>query len=186
MKRILALLAAVVVLLSFAACGKNNAEQPDNDTPVTTPVEDETSAPETSAPETDKTMGQILLDDFKAIIADNADATAMDIANELIKNEVIGFRPDVMEVSEGWLSGFDAEEIKGFKNGAVFAPMMGSIAFIGYVFELEDGADVDAFMQTLETEANPSWQICVSADETVIEKSGNTVFFLMCDNNLMK
>ena len=58
--------------------------------------------------------------------------------------------------------------------------MMGSIAFVGYVFTLEDGADVDAFKATLEANANPRWQICVTADETIIENVGNTVFFLMC------
>ena len=58
-------------------------------------------------------------------------------------------------------------------------PMIGSIAFVGYVFTLEEGADVDAFKATLEANADPRWQICVTADETIIENVGNTVFFLM-------
>ena len=57
--------------------------------------------------------------------------------------------------------------------------MIGSIPFVGYIFILEDGADVDTFAQNLLDNCNPRWNICVTADETFCEVSGNTVFFLM-------
>ena len=61
----------------------------------------------------------------------------------------------------------------------MFGPMMGSIAFVGYIFDLPEDADVDAFVTGLKDNANPRWQICVTADETIVEVSGDKVFFLM-------
>jgi len=63
-------------------------------------------------------------------------------------------------------------------------PMMGSIAFVGYVFELEDGADVSAFINNLRSSANMRWNICVEAEEMVTGSVGNKVFFVMCPKTL--
>ena len=57
--------------------------------------------------------------------------------------------------------------------------MIGSIAFVGYVFELEAGADAEAFVNELTANANPRWNICVAAEETVTAVEGNMVFFCM-------
>jgi len=84
-----------------------------------------------------------------------------------------------MEVEPGLLSGFDNAEITGFKSGAVFQPMIGSIAFIGYVFELEDGVSASDFIATLKKNANLRWNICVEAEEMVAGSSQNKVFFVM-------
>lgn len=62
--------------------------------------------------------------------------TAEEIANAVIKSPVLPFQPMVMPVEPGLLNGFDNNEITGFKDGVVFAPMIGSIPFIGYVFVL--------------------------------------------------
>jgi hypothetical protein len=84
-----------------------------------------------------------------------------------------------IEKDAEWIPGFN-ETIKGYETCTFFGPMMGSIAFAGYVFELAEGADVQAFIDTLSANANPRWQICVTADQTVIGACGTTVFFLMC------
>ena len=126
-------------------------------------------------------MGQTLLAVFKK----NAGSMGtQELAEKLITNEAILFMGGAMPVEPGLLSGFDNAEITGFKEGSMFAPMMGSIAFVGYVFELEDGTDVEAFKQTLKSNANPRWQICVMAEETIVESAGNKVFFLMCPTSL--
>jgi hypothetical protein len=49
---------------------------------------------------------------------------------------------------------------------------------------LADGADVEAFKTTRESEANLRWNICTAAEEMVCENVGNTVFFLMCPMSL--
>ena len=105
--------------------------------------------------------------------------SALQIAEKLITNEIIPFAGGAMEIEPGLLAGFDNYEVKGFKSGAVFMPMIGSIAFVGYVFELEAGADANAFVNELTTNANPRWNICVAAEETVTGVEGNKVFFCM-------
>ena len=105
--------------------------------------------------------------------------SALQIAEKLVTNKIIPFAGGAMEVEPGLLAGFDNYEVKGFKSGAVFMPMIGSIAFVGYVFELEAGADVNAFVNELTTNANPRWNICVEAEETVTGTEGNMVFFCM-------
>ena len=97
---------------------------------------------------------------------------------------VIKFSGGAMPVEEGLLSGFGNTEIKGFKSGAMFAPMIGSIPFVGYVFELSDGTNASSFISTLKSNADLRWNICVAADEMVTGSVGNKVFFVMCPTSL--
>lgn len=121
------------------------------------------------------TVGETLVADFKA----DATGTPQEIADRLIQNEIIEFAGATMPVEPGFLAGFDNAEITGFEEGVMFAPMMGTIPFVGYVFELEEGADIDAFKQTLETSANLRWNICTEAEELIVDNVENKVFFLM-------
>jgi len=132
--------------------------------------------PENKEPET-LSVGKTLLKDFQAKAA--SATSVLELADSLVHNSIIPFMGGALEVSEGYLSGFDNVEIKGFKSGAMFAPMIGSIPFVGYVFELESEADVSSFIKTLEDNANLRWNICVTADEMVTGSVGNKVFFVM-------
>lgn len=155
MKKFLALLLACLMLLSVAACGDTAASS--------------------SEPE-DATVGTTLYNAFKA----DSTGTAEEIANRIITNEIIQFMGGAVVIEEGFLTGFGETEIKGFKEGAMFAPMIGTIPFVGYIFKLEDGADVEAFKTTLKDNANLRWNICTAAEEMIVESKDNTVFFLMC------
>ena len=160
MKKIIALLMAVLMVLGVTACGsKNNGNAEDEHKP--------------------ETVGQILLAEFKG----NPEGTAQEIADRLITNEIIPFAGGAMAVEPGLLNGFDNAEITGFKEGVMFSPMMGTNPFVGYIFVLEDGADVDAFKDTLEKNANLRWNICTEAEELTVDNEGNTVFFLMSPKN---
>ncbi len=171
MKKIIALLTAGVMLVSFAACGTNADKDSAEATTETT-----TAAPQ---PET---MGQSIYATFKDAIAANPQATAEELAAEVLKNEKIEFMPTSAPVVDTeYIAGF-REGFSNFKEAAVFAPMIGVIPFMGYIFVLEDGADVDAFKAQLKENCNPRWNVCTEADETVIESEGNVVFFLMCSN----
>lgn len=82
-----------------------------------------------------------------------------------------------MGVEEGFLNGFD-NEIKSFKNGVMFGPLIGTIPFVGYIFETDDAG---ALKTELENNANLRWNICTEADEMHAEILDNThVFFIMC------
>lgn len=204
MKKVFLMILAAV-MMSMTACGEENQ----NSEPAPAPTEAVTEAPteaETEAPteaveeeseapvedengETDSnataegTLGEILLADFTERAANEA-ATAQEIADGLMTNPAILFGPVTMPVEQGLLTGFGNAEITGFKEGVTFAPMIGSIAFVGYVFDLEEGTDAAAFMQTLKDNADPRWNICVEAEETICEQVGNKVFFVMCPKSL--
>ena len=126
-------------------------------------------------------MGNTLLADFKTK-ASGLDVVA--IAESLLQNPAIKFGGGAMPVEPGLLSGFDNNEITGFKSGAVFMPMIGSIPFVGYVFELENAADAPAFISKLKSCANLRWNVCVEADEMVAGSVGTKVFFVMCPTSL--
>ena len=184
MKKIIALLACLAMLLSLAACGTTTPDATEPTTEpteeVTTPVEDVTEPAEevTEPAATEGTVGETLLAAFKA----NATGTAEEIANAVISNPIIPFMGMAMPINPvdfEFLSGLGEAKFE-YQEGAMFGPMIGTIPFIGYVFTLAEGADVEAFKTSLEENANLRWNICTAAEELVIENEGNTVFFLMC------
>lgn len=154
MKKAIALLLATIMVLGTVACGNKE---------------------ELKSEKQPETVGEFLLADFKT----NADKTVQEIADAVCANEILPFEPVIMPIEPGLMMGFDNAEITGFKEGVTFAPMMGTIPFLGYVFVLEDGADVDAFKETLKENANLRWNICTEAEELTVENEGNAVFFLM-------
>lgn len=196
MKKLVLTVLALTLAFSMTACGSKEEPAPEatpvpTEAPVATDAPEATEAPEvteapeaTDAPQEDgnqgavsgESLGQTLLGEFKAM---DASTDAYTMAETLIGHEMIQFMGGAMEIEPGLLSGFDNYEVTGFEKGAMFGPMMGSIAFVGYIFDLPEDADVDAFVTGLKDNANPSWQICVTADETIVEVSGDKVFFLM-------
>ena len=152
-------------------------QKPAENEPAEETKPEETKPAEDKKEESAKTVGNILLSEFKAQ-AGSKDALA--IAENLAQNSLLPFAAGAMEVEPGLLSGFDNFEVKGFKKGATFMPMMGSIAFVGYVFELEDNVKPADFIASLKKNANLRWNICVEAEEMVTGNVGNKVFFVMC------
>jgi len=162
MKKVLALILAVMMVFSITACGNDASE---------------TSSVSEKTPET---IGEKLLYDFENQLKADPSLNAQALADALLANEVIQFSGASVPVEAGLLTGFDNAEITGFSEGVMFAPMIGTIPFIGYVFVLEDGTDVAAFETLLKDNANPRWNICTEAEETVVGSVDNKVFFVMC------
>ena len=188
MKKLISLLLALIMMFTMVACAADNGEAPETEDTNTEDVidateEDATEAEDETAETTGDTLGQTMLKDFQETVAANPDMTAQEIADDLITNPAILFAPATMPVEEGFLSGFTTE-ITGFEEATMFAPMIGSIPFVGYVFTLGADADVDAFIDTLEANADLRWNICVEAEEMVVDNIDNTVFFLMCPKAL--
>ncbi len=241
MKKLLAIILVIIIVVSLVACGKKANEEaelldpnmqteneaandevaddkqeevkPDNDTtektenvqtqkpaekpqtlekpaekpveqPQQKPAEKPVEKPAETPAETPvaTTLGKTLLADFKTKATSGM--SVQEIADGLLANPAIKFGGGAMPVEEGLLSGFDNAEIKGFKSGVMFAPMIGSIPFVGYVFELGNAADAPSFIANLEKNANRRWNICVEADEMVTGSAGNKVFFVMCPTTL--
>ncbi len=180
MRKFLAALLAVSMVMSFAACGKKD-DAPGEDvtlSPTTAPENSGAEAAVIAPDAAENTAGSILWEAFLSAMKENPEISAIDVANTLYTNPVIEFSAGAFEVEPGWLSGF-SEEITDFESAATFGPMMGSIAFVGYVFQLADDADVNAFIKNLQDKSNPRWNVCVEADYVQAGAYDNTVYFLM-------
>ncbi len=163
MKKVIAIVLALVVVIGLVACAAGTNE--------------ETTVEETTAAAAEMTVAATFVEAFKAEAA-KADATTNTIATALSANETVAFMPMVQDMEAGYLAGFDAD-ITGFKACTAFMPMISTIAFVSYVFELEADADKDAFITTLKDNANLRWNICTAAEEMLVETEGNFVFFIM-------
>ena len=208
MKRFLVAILSVAMAANLVACGcgttNNNDAQVEQDAvleedptmnqpaaapedtqaEMPTPSVDTESAVEDENAVSGDTVGAMLAEEFHALKAEKPEISAQEMADAILANPMIQFGGATMEVEPGLLTGFGNAEITGFSNGVMFAPMIGSIPFVGYVFTLEDGVDAAAFMQALTDSADPRWNVCVEADETVVENADNMVFFVMCPTSL--
>lgn len=179
MRKFLAAVLTVSMVMSFAACGKKDDTVGEDVTLTPTIAAEQEPAAAVITPDVaENTVGSILWEAFCSAKKENPEISVIDMANTLYTNPVIEFAAGAYEVEEGWLSGF-SEEISGFESAATFGPMMGSIAFVGYVFDLADAADADAFIKNLQDKSNPRWNICVEADYVQAGAYENTVYFLM-------
>lgn len=154
MKKILACLLVVVMVCMLGACGSKDAGKP-------------------------STPGTKMLADFQERMAGQEEYTIEEMANAIIESKDIPVACATAVVEEGYLNGF-MNEVTGFQEGVMFGPMIGTIPMIGYIFQLEDGADVDAFVEGLKENADMRWNICTEAGEMVCDAEGQRVFFVMC------
>ena len=192
MKKILAAILAAMMLMSTAVACTDVTDDPNNDqtqdetqTPDDGKTEDEgkTEGDGVIAPTVEAgTLGETMWNAFQDAITANPTVSMEELANTLVTNPVIQFFGGAMplDASSEYFTGFGEYKITGFESAAVYMPMMGSIAFVGYVFDLAEGTDVNTFIKGLTDNADPRWNICVEADETLVGYYGNTVFFLMC------
>lgn len=191
MKRKLISILALSLTVGLVACA-SKSDHTTNDIANTTPsVTEDTPAVEATIVEEPSieepsqegsTPAQILLSDFKAQMKDSTSNSTMEMAESILANKIIPFAGATMDVVPGYLNGF-SEEISGFTSGTMFGPMIGSIPFVGYIFDLEESSDVTAFMEQLRSKADLNWNICTCADEMVCDAVGNRVFFVMSTNN---
>lgn len=166
MKKVIAIVLSLVVVIGLVACAATEG----NNDETTTLAEETTTAGNV-------TVAATFVEAFKAEAAKEG-ATANAIATALSTNETVAFMPMVQDMEAGYLAGFDAD-ITGFTACTAFMPMIGTIPFVSYVFELAADADADAFVTTLKDNANLRWNICTAAEEMLVETAGNFVFFIM-------
>ena len=127
-------------------------------------------------------MGKALWDSFRNTLSENPEIGMEELANTLATDPALPFTgsASTVAVDAEYFVGFDNYRITGFDSAAVYMPMMGSIAFVGYVFDLSEGTDASEFSQSLTDNCNPRWNICVEAEQTAAGAVGDKVFFVMC------
>lgn len=148
---------------SFTACGSKSTESNANtesssfaETDFSADSQETSLSADSSADssENGETVGQTLLKAFQEEMKQtNPAPTAAELAQTLISNPIIEFFGESGTIEEGLLTGFGNTEITGFQEGAIFAPSISTIPFIGYIFVLDENADVDAFTSTLKENA---------------------------------
>ena len=210
MKKLLAMILAAMLLLSLVACGGNNETETDVNTDTDTVVDTDADTDADTEGETEsdtdadvpagkdiiptvdaETIGGKIWNAFYTDATANPEATAEELANNIAGAGLVPYMLGGMALNniaapdeEGklYLQGFDNYDFTGLdtEKSAIFMPMIGSIPFIGYIFELSEGQDAASFIKTLQDNANLRWYICVTADQMVAGSVGNKVFFLMC------
>lgn len=158
MKKGCKILMAVVLVISLCfmtGCGKD--QESDNST---------------------DTVASKLAQEFKNEMKKEKDPKA--VAEKLSKDYLSEISVQVEELDENsYIAGFNTE-IKGYKNGYAIRPMIGTIPFIAYIFEVND---TDNFVKTLTDNADLRWNICTEADEMQSAVVDNYVFFVMSPEN---
>ena len=185
MKKIILTLFCISVLFCVTSCEK--VASPAAESSVPEPVVTEISESVTESNETsiadnndsdatsEDTLGSALCSIFREEAEAGSDMKA--IADKINSSERFSkYNFVIEECGEGYLPGF-SEDVKGFKSGYKLQPMIGTIPFAVYVLETEDA---EALLGTLNSLADPAWNICTQAEEVVSEVSGNYVFFALC------
>ena len=195
MKKILAIILASLMLLTFVACDSNEettTEAPANQEETTTTAEDittEAPAPteeEIAAAASVEAIAQALMNKYAEFsgMKEQYDMymAELDEADRISYEEFCSYQLSVAPVDtsaeELWLMGF-AEAPTGFSEAYCYQPMMMGQAFIGYVFRVAEGTDIEAFKKTLTDTCDPRWNICTMANTTVCESYGDIVYFSM-------
>ena len=156
MKKIFAMLLALAMLFSFAACGKT-AAQP------TTPAE--------TVKTVEGTMEELLNKVVEIQPVEFMGGT-MPI--------------DLTDTSEDGLwnikynTGLDNAD--NITDAAVFGPMMGSMAFSMVMVRTAEGADVKAVAESMKSGIDPRKWICVEADDLQVVSYGDVVMLIMVDS----
>ncbi len=185
MKKFLAIILALTMVLSLAACGDTNSSNGENGGTVTDAPE-ETGLPVVAPADSAKdTLGYLYYEKLLEIKNANPAATAEEIANAIMESKLGTACPGCMvaPVEPGFLQGLSSEEANfggSFVSGQVIIPMMMGQPFIVYFFDLAEDADVKAFVNALNESANPGWNICTIAETVTTGAVGNTAFIAMC------
>lgn len=128
-KRLTAIFLAVLAVLTLTACGQGE-----------------------TAP---GTMGTMLAQVFEERGKADPSLDLTDLGNTLMNDSGLPIDGEVTPVEPGLLMGFGNDEITGFAEGVMFAPVIGTIPFVGYLFRLDAGTDGDALCPDIEGPGQP-------------------------------
>lgn len=187
MKKIITLVLSLTMVLALVACGSETSTTTETSASVSTEttVENNTSTPEGSVEDnngsndvnTGDSIGSTVYSLFTAAVDAGKKGEEITVAIAEGFDEV-GLMP--MPLTEGYIPGFDAD-VTGFANCYSANPMISTIPFVCYVFELNttDEAALNTFLEGLKAIANPRWNVCTEAEEVITNVYGGYVFYGM-------
>ena len=165
MKKITALLLALVMTLSMAACSS-------------APTTDATTGATTEAPTTEAA---------KPALTDSLDVVAGKIS-ELNPVEFAGMTNvlDLADTSEDgqWMVTYNTglTNADALTEAVVFEPMMSSVAFSLVLVRVADAANAQAVAEEMKNNIDTRKWICVEANELLVAGYGDVVMLIMLDN----
>ena len=152
MKKFAAMMLALAMLFSFAACGgKTNA-------PTTAPTE--------ATVKVEGTMEELL---NKVIEIKPVEFMG-------------GTMPIDLADLEGLFYNTGLTSAEGITEAAMFGPMMGSIAYSMVMVRTAEGADVKAIAEGMKNGIDTRKWICVEADDLQVVSYGDVVMLIMVDS----
>ena len=163
MKKLIAILLAMTLLLSMTACGRKK----DNDPTVNT------------------TEGKSA--NLSGTMEENVNKLMQANPAEFMG----GMMPlDLQDTSEDGLwalknyTGLDSA--KDITDAAVYEPMTGAQAFSLVMVRVADGVDTRAVARKMKENIDPRKWICAMADQVMVAGYGDVVMFIMVDSGLGK
>lgn len=149
MKKICAMLLALSLMLSLAACGAKPAEP--------------TAAPTEAVKTVEGTMEELL---NKVIEIQPVEFMG-------------GTMPIDLADAEGVKYNIGLDSAEGITEAAMFGPMMGSIAYSMVMVRVAGGADVKAIAEGMKNGIDTRKWICVEADDLQVVSYGDVVMLIM-------
>lgn len=103
-----------------------------------------------------------------------------DLGNTLMNDSGLPIDGEVTPVEPGLLMGFGNDEITGLCRGGHVRPRHRHHSLCGLSFPPGCGDRRRRLCPDIEGPGQPRWNICTEADETVVRREGDVVFFVMC------
>jgi hypothetical protein len=171
MKKTIALITAILIVFTFAACsGETGSTNPpvSTETPTATPVPTPTPEPTpTPNPELTASLEDIIKAMHTAIPEELAAHVVFQEITDDMKNYFLG-----------------TDEIE-FTEALAAEPLIGVMPHSIVVFRVEEGTDVDAVVKLVKDNADPRKWICVGVDDDklLVSSIGNTIALVIDENS---
>lgn len=164
MKKLIALLLALTLVFSMAACGsKEETPAPDGNTANTETTDTSTDDTSKEEEETNPIDEMDLTTVMEDILKDVENLPMYEITELTEENfEFMTFIP--------YVDGYEAVSADA---------LIGSIAHSVVLVRVPDGTDAAQVASDIETNANPNKWVCVGAEATHVRQHGNTILLVM-------
>lgn len=197
MKKLIALLLALVLSVSFMACAAKEepkpeieeeptveapeVEEPVEDEPATLPEEEQQPAEDEPAelPEEEVLPEEdVVVEPEIEFMPEEKYMEMSGLMDQLVANINDELSVGTMEITSDMYEYYAIPAVEG-AHAVISMPMIGSIAHEVILVELPEGTDIPAFIEEMEGMMNPRKWICVEAEKTWVKSSGNYVVMVM-------